>query len=97
MLARLSPDGPDLRAAPLQNYLVERARRRPVEDLSRSRVEAAFVAGAFEPLALLFKIDGAGEVRAFLSVGVILALSRPYEYCRVVPGRVVEVQGRAGR
>ena len=65
--------------------------------MSGAHVEAALVARAFETLALLFEIDGAGEVRALLPVGAVLAFRRADEDGRVGVGRVSEVERRAGR
>jgi hypothetical protein len=93
MIACLSPDGPDFAPlAHLQNYLIEGARRRPVKDIPRLRIKPAFVAWAFEALAFPLEVDRAGEVRAFLTIRIILAFAQPYQYCRVVFIRVSEVQ-----
>ena len=92
MTACLPPHGPDFAPlAHLKYYLIERARRRPVKNITRLRIKPAFVAWAFEALAFLLEVDGAGKVRAFLTIRVILASDQAYQYCRVVFVRVSKV------
>src|SRR5205085_9801426 len=77
--------------------LIERARRRAVKHIAGLRVEAALVTRALKALALALEINGAGEVRALLPVGVILPVRRAYEDGRVPLSRVAEIERRARR
>ena len=76
-------------------YLVERPRRRTVQDGSRFRVKAALVTRTFKPVMVLCVMNRTRQVCAFLAKCGVGSILRSHEDRRFV-ARIMKVDRRAG-
>src|SRR5215831_8474890 len=96
-LTRLAAQRPHLAVAYFEFDLIQRPRRRSVQDVSGGGVESAFMTGTLQSLALACVIDRTGQVRTLLAIRVISAVGGANQDRRVMLGGVMKIQSRVGR